>query len=489
MRKIFLLIVLMCISNLITAQSSDRKWNLGLYGGATQYNGDMGQGFYKTNQPFYGFGAISVGYYLGKYADLQLIGTTGEAGFIEDQVNRFRIKMTTGSLHLRFHFTKPEAAIRPFLFAGAGIIVWDRNIWAQNGDVINRYDYALPSFGGGLNFRLSESFNLVVQETFMLSSEDDVDRQVNQNNDGFLFHTIGLTFNLGKNKDSDDDGVADKKDNCPNTPKGIKVDASGCPVDSDNDGVADYMDDCPTAAGSQQLKGCPDRDGDGISDKDDLCPDAKGLANLNGCPDEDGDGVADNNDKCPETKKGYKVYANGCPFDNDSDGLVNEEDMCPDVPGVVALKGCPDSDGDGVADYEDRCPTIKGTIANKGCPEIAKEDVKKITQIASSIYFESNSDKLKPASLIQLDALVGILKKYDAANLSIEGHTDNKGDDAYNLNLSQKRCDAVKNYLMSKGIFESRLTATGFGETKPITGNDTPEGRAKNRRVELKTSY
>ena len=79
MRKIFLAIVLLCISHQINAQNSDRKWNLGLYGGATQYNGDMGQGFYKTNQPFYGFGAISVGYYLGKYADLQIMGTTGDS--------------------------------------------------------------------------------------------------------------------------------------------------------------------------------------------------------------------------------------------------------------------------------------------------------------------------------------------------------------------------------------------------------------------------
>lgn len=117
------------------------------------------------------------------------------------------------------------------------------------------------------------------------------------------------------------------------------------------------------------------------------------------------------------------------------------------------------------------------------------EDVKKITQIASKIFFETNSDKLKVASLVQLDELAEILKRYEGANLIIEGHTDSQGEDAYNLTLSQKRTESVKTYLMGKGIMESRLTATGFGETKPIDDNKTSAGRAKNRRVELKTQY
>jgi outer membrane protein OmpA-like peptidoglycan-associated protein len=179
----------------------------------------------------------------------------------------------------------------------------------------------------------------------------------------------------------------------------------------------------------------------------------------------------------------------GCPIDTDKDGLLDEEDACPDKAGSLALKGCPDTDGDGVSDKDDRCPTVKGTIANKGCPEMAKEDVKKITNIASKIFFETDSDKLKVASLAQLDELALILKKYEAANLQIEGHADSQGADDYNLNLSQKRTESVKSYLMSKGIMESRLTAVGFGESKPVADNNTSLGRAKNRRVELKTSY
>jgi outer membrane protein OmpA-like peptidoglycan-associated protein len=120
---------------------------------------------------------------------------------------------------------------------------------------------------------------------------------------------------------------------------------------------------------------------------------------------------------------------------------------------------------------------------------MAIADVKKITNIASRIFFETNSDKLKVASLSQLDELAVILKKYEAANLFIEGHADSQGEDDFNLTLSQKRTEAVKQYLMEKGILEQRLSAKGFGETQPIADNKTEAGRAKNRRVVLKTSY
>ena len=272
----------------------------------------------------------------------------------------------------------------------------------------------------------------------------------------------GLTFNLGNKKDADNDGVTDRNDMCPDTPAGVAVDAKGCPLDRDNDGVADYLD---------------------------ACPDVAGIASLKGCPDSDGDGVADINDKCPDTPRGTKVDASGCPLDNDKDGIPNDKDRCPDAAGPASLQGCPDTDGDGVADIDDRCPTVKGTIENKGCPEIAKKDVERITYLGSKIFFENNSATLKVASLVQLDELVTLINKYDASNLVIEGHADSNGSDAFNLELSQKRTDSVKEYLMKKGVSESRVKAIGYGETKPIASNATALGRAKNRRVELKMSY
>lgn len=485
MKKKLLIIVLLAVSGLVKAQTADKKWNIGLHGGLTQYNGDLGQGFYKTNQAAYGFAGVSISTYLARNFDISLFAAKAEVGHIEENGGSFRVSINTASLNLRINFTGPEAIVRPYLYGGAGIILYDKKYRILN----SRTDYALPSFGGGFNFRLGETVNLQLQESFFYTNKDNIDREVQENNDGYLFHTLGLTFNLGKKKDSDGDGVADRKDKCPSTPEGVAVDANGCPLDRDKDGIADYKDECPDVAGLEALKGCPDKDGDGITDLNDRCPDIAGLIGLKGCPDADVDGVADIDDKCPDTKPGYKVDDKGCPFDNDKDGIFNEEDRCPDAAGVVSLQGCPDTDGDGVIDIDDKCPAVKGTIANKGCPEISKEDVKKITKIASQIYFETASAKLKKSSLAQLDALVELLKKYEAANLVIEGHTDSNGDDTYNMNLSQKRTESVKTYLMSKGIFESRLTATGYGETKPIADNKTAAGRAKNRRVELRTEY
>ncbi len=484
-KKVLMMCICMAYTFIATAQTQDKKWNVGLHGGVQQYSGDLGKGFYKTDQAYYGFGGLSFSRYISRHFDANLFFTKGEAGYKTDSA-AFRSGLSSVTANIRFNLIGPQSIIRPYLFVGAGAILFANNPTVKNKSKI---DYAAPSFGGGLNFRLSPTLMFNIQETVLYSTNDNKDGYVADNNDAFLLHSVGLTFNIGKKKDEDNDGVADRMDKCASTPAGVAVDKDGCPLDMDKDGVADHIDACPDVAGVAALKGCPDKDGDGITDKEDSCPDVAGLAALKGCPDADKDGVADNDDKCPDTKEGYKVDATGCTMDNDKDGLVNEDDACPDKAGAVALKGCPDTDGDGVADNEDRCPEAKGTIANKGCPEMTKEEVKKITQIASKIFFETNSDKLKVASLVQLDELAEILKKYEAANLNIDGHTDSQGEDDYNMTLSQKRTESVKTYLMSKGIMESRLTAQGFGETKPISDNTSAGGRAKNRRVELRTSY
>lgn len=511
MKKLLFIIACLALAIAVNAQTIDKKWNIGLHGGATQYKGDLGNDFYKTDMAFYGMGGVSVSRYIASHFDLNLFATKGTVGYNRES-GSFKRNISTATINFRFNILNPESFVIPYLFVGGGVALFDKNL-----DVTEKkVDYIAPSFGGGLNLKLGKSVMLNLQETFMYSNADDRDGVEGDENDMYLFHSLGLTFNFGKKKDADLDGISDNKDKCPNTPAGIPVDNVGCPLDKDGDGVADYLDACADLAGLKELNGCPDKDGDGIADKDDDCPDVKGLAAFKGCPDTDGDGIMDKSDRCPDvaglsalqgcpdsdkdgvadiddkcvnTKAGYKVDASGCPIDTDKDGLVDEEDACPALAGLLVFKGCPDTDGDGVSDKEDRCPTVKGTLANKGCPEMAKEDVKKITTIASKIFFETNSDKLKVASLSQLDELAVILKKYEAANLMIEGHADSQGADDFNLTLSQKRTESVKAYLMGKGIMESRLTAVGFGETKPVADNNTSAGRAKNRRVELKTSY
>ncbi|MEQ1799427.1 MAG: OmpA family protein [Lacibacter sp.] len=483
MKKLLLLAICFASAFMAKAQTEDKKWNIGVFGGATQYRGDLGNDWYKTDMAFYGLGGVSVSAYLAKHFDITLMAARGEIGYNRTN-GRFLNRVTTSSLNLKLHLLGPQYIVRPYAFVGVGAMLYD-----DNPAISKRFDLAAPTTGAGFNIKLGPSVMFNLQETFMFTRTDNRDGVTGGKNDSYLTHTAGLSVNFGKKKDADKDGVADRLDKCPNTPPAVAVDKTGCPLDMDKDGVADYLDACPDIAGLVALSGCPDKDGDGIADKDDRCPDVAGTSAFKGCPDTDNDGVPDIDDRCPDTKTGYKVDASGCAMDNDKDGIMNEDDRCPDMAGPASLRGCPDTDGDGVADIDDRCPALKGTITNKGCPEITPEVELKITQIANKIFFETNSDKLKVASLEQLDQLVVILKEYESANLSIGGHTDSQGSDAFNITLSQKRTESVRLYLISKGISESRLTATGYGEGTPIADNKTAAGRAKNRRVELKTSY
>lgn len=284
-----------------------------------------------------------------------------------------------------------------------------------------------------------------------------------------------------RKSDRDGDGIKNKEDNCPDT-KGIEA-FNGCP-DTDGDGIQDSEDACPNEKGNRVNKGCPDRDGDGIVDKDDACPDTFGLETFKGCPDADEDGIQDSEDACPNAA-GLAEF-NGCP-DTDKDGIADPEDECVEVAGPKDNKGCPypDTDGDGVLDKDDVCPKTPGVAENKGCP-VVKEEVKKVIQTAfDNLEFETAKAVIKESSKSSLDALATVLVENEEFNLKIEGHTDNVGKPENNLQLSRERAEAVKNYLIEKGVQEERILALFYGETNPIASNDTEEGRAKNRRVEM----
>ncbi len=237
------------------------------------------------------------------------------------------------------------------------------------------------------------------------------------------------------------------------------------PLDSDNDGITDDKDKCPQVPGVAKYEGCPvpDTDKDGINDELDKCPTVPGIAKYEGCP-------------IPDT---------------DKDGINDEEDRCPTVPGVARYQGCPipDKDGDGVNDEDDRCPDVPGPASNQGCPEITEEVSKKVDVAAQNVLFQTASSRLLATSNRGLNEVVKIMQEDSNLKISIEGHTDNAGDEEKNQTLSESRANAVKAYLVSKGIDESRITAQGFGESQPVADNKTAAGRAKNRRVEMKLSY
>ena len=184
----------------------------------------------------------------------------------------------------------------------------------------------------------------------------------------------------------------------------------------------------------------------------------------------------------------------GCPTDGDGDGVPDYLDECPDTPGqaigFVDAKGCElDSDGDEVPDYKDACPNVAGLKENKGCPELKREVRQLLQKAMQGIEFESGKATIKSKSYPLLDQIAAIFIENTNYIIEVQGHTDNTGKEEANKALSQKRADAVRDYMIAKGVDFQRLTAVGYGQEQPIADNATKAGRAKNRRVEFKINF
>ncbi len=288
-----------------------------------------------------------------------------------------------------------------------------------------------------------------------------------------MLSSVAVTYSIGsKPRDTDGDGVPDRADRCPGTPKGATVDATGCPNDSDGDGVLDGLDQCPNTPKGATIdaKGCPiDSDGDGVPDGIDQCPDTPKGATVDakGCTsDSDGDGVLDGLDQCPNTPKGAKVDDKGCPIDSDHDGVPDGIDQCPDTsPGVaVDSVGCP-------IGFHER--------------EQELLDTGKIR--LQNVQFEFGKADLKPESKPILDTVGDLLSHWPDLRIEIGGHTDSKGTAKLNQKLSQARADSVRAYLVERfpKLRPEQFTTKGYGSSKPIVSNETEALRALNRRVEF----
>jgi outer membrane protein OmpA-like peptidoglycan-associated protein len=471
------------------AQNADRKWGVSGYVTTLQYRGDLGSNFWNAHDLTYG-GGLTLSRYLTKGLDINLSANQGTVRFPADgsftfinagQSNasgrRFYNNISTFGLGFKFKLNngwalKEDAVIQPYILLQPGFAYIYTQQFANYSN-LNSYSSNYGSFDGqaalGLTFRITPGFSIFAQAGQHVLIRDD-NRFDGVDNDGTIFwdkydrymqFSAGLTANFGKAKDTDMDGVPDRKDKCPDTPAGVKVDVNGCPVDTDGDGVPDYQD---------------------------KCPDVKGLAALQGCPDADGDGVADADDRCPNTPAGVKVDASGCPIDSDGDKVPDYLDKCPNTPSGVQVdaNGCPlDRDGDGVPDYQDRCPDRAGPASNKGCPEIKAEQKKILNEATKYINFDFNKATLKASSYPKLEQMVQIMNEYPDYSLSIAGHTDSKGDDNYNLRLSYERAASARKFMLEKGIPAERIEARGYGESKPIADNKTAAGQALNRRVDF----
>jgi outer membrane protein OmpA-like peptidoglycan-associated protein len=335
------------------------------------------------------------------------------------------------------------------------------------------------------------------------STDPPTQREVKFTNWGL---NLGLSVMLGSKPipDSDHDGIPNNRDRCADTPEGAQVDGSGCPADNDNDGVPNGVDRCPnTAVGATvDASGCPrDSDGDNIPDGVDKCPDTPPgvLVDANGCPkDSDKDGIPDGMDRCSDTPQGATVDALGCPGDEDSDGVLDGLDRCPRTPigATVNAQGCVAGQTPSRSAAPQRSqppptaanpPPVDTAPAVPRQPPAPRNDLARAgPTVLEGVTFESGSARLQPGSYVELDSIARVLIANPNLRVEIGGHTDDSGTPADNMRISSLRADAVRNYLLAKGVQFRQVQARGYGSTMPRTPDTTPRGRALNRRVEVR---
>ena len=517
-----------------------RRWGLGLEGGVMKLQ-EGAWDYAAADQ----YGRLRLARGLSRHWSLGaawLVGHTragvgapgGSAGWSFDTEPPYCTLVSQPMLELE-HRLSPGAWISPTLTAGIGLTSWrvispgaDGGGWFPEGDTVTGYDQdgdqvelsgANPTIGFGVGFdvTLSNSWHLGFGGRYQVLHGNDRDN-VGQSaswgpehvdaNTALTSAWAGLTWWPGSS-DGDGDGVSDKNDACPDQAE-------------DRDGFND-LDGCPD----------PDNDGDGTPDGRDLCPqlaeDRDGWKDDDGCPDEeadvDHDGVDYDHDRCP-LEPG--VQPDGCPRtpapalaafglaplpasasappsasaspngDLDGDRVPDAEDRCPgtaeDRDDFEDDDGCPepDNDLDGIPDLKDRCPfdaeTINGVADDDGCPDVGTAAVffksNKVV-FTGTVRFRTGSAALDPTSFPLLKQVAAVLKAAASVSVEIQGHTDDVGNAAANIKLSKQRAQTIRAFMTKAGVAAGRLTAVGYGPTRPRASNKTADGREQNRRVEF----
>jgi len=455
LKEVLLALLFFISISTIKAQDANKPWELDFgvnavifYPMASINNpgfNDYAEGLFNVGKHYNYYGVpvkLHIGRYIAKGFSIGMSMSTNKIrkmGSLTGELNYFgldtdlRLNLTgvTGAVNI-----VKNLEIDPYILTGVGYT-----------SVGSRHNGSL-NFGGGINFWVNKKKDIGIQVQTV------VKKRLDGTISSYYQHSLGVAFKFG-GKDTDKDGINDNKDKC------------------------------PEVAGLESFNGCPDTDGDGITDSDDVCPEEYGTKEMSGCPDADADGIADKDDACPNVA-GARVN-NGCP-DSDSDGVLDKNDACINIAGPMANKGCPwpDSDRDGVLDKDDRCVNTAGPVSNYGCPKEDYLNNPKLKNYAMVIHFVNNHSTFNSGITSKLDAIVSVMKNFEKTKFSIYGYTDSRGSEKYNLWLSRKRAYAAKNYLVKHGISANRIITKGFGESNPISSNNTALGRADNRRVEIK---
>jgi OOP family OmpA-OmpF porin len=485
MKIVHIILLFLLLLSSVNYSQSTKSQRFNPFSGTVVFSLEGGATFANTDYSGLGvdyIGRIMLEYFFPAWTKSGFgVRAFGNAGFLKGSDSgldpqEFRTGFSTIGAGVIFDLSIKDEAF-PYLFAG--IASFSFNPRGEGGTKLPNneagvYSTTEVNYLGelGVRFPVTDNLSVNVSGGVQISPNDWLDdKAIGITNDMFFTAFAGISYSFLTEFDSDGDGVVDSKDMCPDTPTGIKVDENGCPLDSDKDGVPDYLDDCP---------GTPN----GAS------------VDKTGCPlDSDRDGIPDYTDLCPNTPSGIDVDDFGCPFDSDGDGVFDYQDKCPDTPYEVEVDkyGCPvDDDLDGVPDYLDQCPgTLPGVqVDEQGCElVIIMEPTPEFNPnqliLSSETSFEFNSAKLKEAAYPELDKLLEQMKKYPLSRWKIVGYTDNVGSEDGNIKMSQMRAESVLNYFVSRGIPKVRFEVIGMGSKDPIADNNTPEGKAQNRRVEI----
>lgn len=368
-------------------------------------------------------GTLRLGTTVGELLDLEVVG--GLLAYTRDQEPR-HVHMYNLGMDALLVFNRD--GFSPHLALGVGAAYNESFLFdsASSGYVDAGFGFRLPLIENGIKLRFDVRYVLNFADQVVLGEDQLGDTRIS------LGIEVPLAASPAASPDADGDHVPSVRDRCPNTPAGTRVDQTGCALDRDGDGVTNDRDQCP---GSR--------------------PGA--LVDADGCPlDRDADGVPVTRDQCPATPPGVRVDAEGCPrlVDSDGDGVPDEQDQCAATPADarVLVNGC------GVG---------QGTILQ-------------------GVNFASGNALLTSSARTILGRVARTLKDSPGVHVLLAGYTDSVGSADYNRGLSQRRADAVRDFLISRGVDPAQLQTRGFGETHPIAPNTTPAGRATNRRVELR---
>ena len=387
---------------------------------------------------------LNVGREFGDYLAVEgILGYSDIEGEVDPVVTVPGEKHLEIGLNLLAYYDR-EAVFAPYLLGGIGYL---------NNDIESGSDFGMsfkPGSGGsnatatlglGFKWKMGQSNFAIRGELRARSVFDDktlTDRLA----------TLGIQYAFGRstqkrrvynasdiNKDTDGDSVLDMWDECPDTPAGVDVTARGCEIKDMN-------------------------------------------------RDADGDRVPDSRDECPRTPTGVPVDPKGCSLDSDMDGVTTDKDHCPGsrIGAMVDEFGCEhDADDDGVLDQVDQCPDTRpgAKVDTLGCEH---RDVISLP----GVNFQSGSDLLTPGAEKLIQEVAATLVEIDYLQIEVVGHTDSQGDAVNNQGLSDRRAKTVFDFLIRYGADENRMTFKGYGESEPIADNSTAQGRAANRRVELR---